>query len=644
MWPRHPIQRVRHRLLTDHFASTVVVPGSIAHLRPLGAWLLENVHRLAERLCIPPIAVAGWHAGADPYEIVGAHHRLLERKTCLVANVRFLLLHAPPAWDLMQRASQERRPVLYGSRASGELYAVAFRPSRLRRLDLERLLADLTRCDDARGDGWATTPGAIVVDEASDPTARARPDAYGARRLNTALREVIERPSEDGVDGEDPDHLARVLVAQRDRSAVPWIWNALANEVEHRAARPRLRSFPQEMHLSLTGRCNIECRFCSYSHEAARSDFVDRARLEGLGVLRHLRTVRLSSGLGEPTIHPHLAGIVAWLADRLPHLELNFFTNGIRLDRADLRAALVGRLAWVNVSLNAATRAGWSSVCSGDHFDRVCQSLRALTATKHERGLREPLVRGSIVLTAANLEELPRMPELCRELGVVYLTAIPFFSLGYDRLPRLSGKDTLHAYRARYDELYDSVVAAARAAGLSIELPLPSDGRATRFGLEVRRQYDFAGVEQHRPVLGRLLDGDPNRNDTGVPCPELWRNIYLGSTARLHARQEVTHYAYPCLGPLSSVDLSEETGFDFPVAEADFLEFWNNPLHRHLREAQSRRGTCAVCDVCRSTDTRDPAEFPRMEELIATWQDTRNVARFVRPGAGSPDALPASRP
>src|SRR5262249_41748935 len=158
------------------------------------------------------------------------------------------------------------------------------------------------------------------------------------------------------------------------------------------------------------------------------------------------------------------------------------------------------------------------------------------------------------------------------------------------------GKDSLHACRARYDELYDAVVTAAREAGVSVELPLPSAGRATRFELEVRGQHDFAAVEA-RPALGRLLDGGPQRHDAGPPRPQLWRNVCVGSVARLHARQDVTHYAYPCLGPLSSVDFSEETGFDFPADEADFLEFWNNPLHRHLREGQSRPGTCGVCDV-----------------------------------------------
>ncbi len=643
MWPKHPIKRVRHRLEIEHFASTVVVPAPLDAVSPLAAWLLKNVQRLARHLCVPPVAVAGWRAGIDPAAIVPADHRLLERKTCLVVNVPFLLRHAPPAWALAERASRERRLILYGDRGTGELYAFAFKASRLRRVDLERLLAHLTRCEDGQGDTWLATPDAIVVDAGGAAAGHTRPGPYAIRRVNTALREAMAGANDDSVGEGEPELLARALIARRDRSEVPWVWNALANEVEHRAARPVLGSFPQEMHLSLTGRCNIECRFCSYSHQAARSDFLERPRLERLGVFRHLRTVRLSSGLGEPTMHPHLAGLLAWLTEVHPHLELNFFTNGVRLDRPELREALVGRLTWLHVSLNAATRAGWNAVCSGDHFDRIAGSLRALTALKRERGVRDPLVRGSLVLTAASIEELPRMPELCRELGVAYLTAIPFFSLGYERLPRLSGKDSLHACRTRYDELYDSVVAAARAAGVSVELPLPTDGRTARFGLEVRGQHDFAGIEQ-RPALGRLLDGDPNRNDAGVPCPEIWRNVYLGSTARLHARQDVTHYAYPCLGPLSSVDFSEETGFDFPAEEAEFLEFWNNPLHRHLREAQSRRGACPVCDVCRSSDTRDPSEFPRMEALIASWRQTRSASTLVRAGAESPDGARVSRP
>src|SRR5512132_3014618 len=124
----NPIPRIRHRLSTEHFGSTVVVPGPLVRAGPLAAWLLDNVRALAERICVPPVVVKGWHAAADPDETVGAGHRWLERKTCLVVNVRFLLMHAPPAWPLLERASQGSL-VLYGNRGSGELQAFAFRAS-----------------------------------------------------------------------------------------------------------------------------------------------------------------------------------------------------------------------------------------------------------------------------------------------------------------------------------------------------------------------------------------------------------------------------------------------------------------------------------------------------------------------------------
>jgi hypothetical protein len=75
-----------------------------------------------------------------------------------------------------------------------------------------------------------------------------------------------------------------------------------------------------------------------------------------------------------------------------------------------------------------------------------------------------------------------------------------------------------------------------------------------------------------------------------------------------------THYLYPCLGPLSGIDLSRQTSFRFPNAD-DFLSLWNNPIFSHLREAQHEREICEVCDACRQKDTRDPKNFPEFEKM-----------------------------
>ena len=61
----------------------------------------------------------------------------------------------------------------------------------------------------------------------------------------------------------------------------------------------------------------------------AFSDFVTPEQMARLAFLRHAHTVRLCSGVGEPTINPHLSEINLYLSRTWPHLALNFFTNGL---------------------------------------------------------------------------------------------------------------------------------------------------------------------------------------------------------------------------------------------------------------------------------------------------------------------------
>ena len=74
--------------------------------------------------------------------------------------------------------------------------------------------------------------------------------------------------------------------------------------------------------------------------------------------------------------------------------------------------ALVGRVTWINVSLNAATRATWRDVCGTDGFDRLCGSVAALRDAKRATGNVHPLLYGSAVVTRRVVAELPRLPAL----------------------------------------------------------------------------------------------------------------------------------------------------------------------------------------------------------------------------------------
>jgi hypothetical protein len=226
------------------------------------------------------------------------------------------------------------------------------------------------------------------------------------------------------------------------------------------------------------------------------------------------------------------------------------------------------------------------------------------------------------------------MPALCRELGVDRFTAFPYFGLGYDGREKYGPEMTLEACRREYDELYWLTVREAEAHGISLEIPLPGSEKRTAFGVEARPLHDFARVESNEWKLGRFvfhhLDYDA---PPAAYCPPLWRSAGIGSTHKGSYAKKETHFLYPCIGPLSSLDLSMRTAFRFPGAD-EFLRLWRNPIFTMLRHAQRHPGVSEVCDMCRSHDTRDPQHFPRLERAVAEFT-REHCGLSERPPSGS---------
>jgi MoaA/NifB/PqqE/SkfB family radical SAM enzyme len=237
----------------------------------------------------------------------------------------------------------------------------------------------------------------------------------------------------------------------------------------------------------------------------------------------------MNAGFLLATTNRHLVPIIEHVAERFPHVGMNFFTNAITLDRPRLIETLVGNVRWINASLKAATRESWKDQCKVDLFDRVCRNLRTLHRTKRHRASLLPLVFGSMVLTRANLADLPRMPALCRDLGIDRFSAFPYFGLGYHGTDRYGPKMTLETCRREYEDLYWVTVQETEAHRVSLEIPLPGSQKRTAFGVEARPVHDFARVESNEWKLGRFvfhLDYDAPR----AHCPALWRSAGIGST------------------------------------------------------------------------------------------------------------------
>jgi molybdenum cofactor biosynthesis enzyme MoaA len=294
---------------------------------------------------------------------------------------------------------------------------------------------------------------------ATEPSPSALVESDASRYLNQALQEVQDEPVEGAAEHFDSHSLIGALLAHRSTSKVPWLFNELVNELEYQAGESDPQGYPPEVHLSVTGACNILCKFCTYDRDIARFEFVSPEQVDRLSFLRYAKILRLHSGLGEPTLNRHLAEIVRGASRVQPHIRMNFFTNGVMLSRPGLIPALVdGGVEWLNVSLNAATPELWREICGADHFHRVTANVSALLAEKRGRRSIHPLVYGSMVLTRRTVAELPRMPSLCRELGIDRFTAFPYFGLGYEAAGRWGSDESYHTVPTTYDAAYDETV------------------------------------------------------------------------------------------------------------------------------------------------------------------------------------------
>lgn len=555
----------------------------------------------------------------------------------VLVNLGFLLSDSPPVQELILQAGH-KNSAWCGMKSSRETYAIAFScKSNLNMLsplfksvNFRLVLAHLTACiDDDAGEidsAWRIIRqypylkrGKVCFE--NSPAMRQIENVhckswnYSLRYLNTAFKEILSDPRDRRVVENDPVRMIEALRAQRDISKVPWIFNTLINDIEVRTGAIKPVSFPPEIHISLTGICQIECRFCGYSHEIARQDFVTPAQILRMDFLRHVHTLRLHSGHGEPGMNRYLPEIIRQAAMKFTHLDLNFFTNALALDREGLMDAVIGNVRFINASINAADRESWKKQCKTDRFDKVCDNLRELLEKKRSCGSIWPLVFGSMVLNRENLFDLPRMPALCRELGIDRFTAFPYYALGYDSREKFGPEMTLEACRDRYDGIYAETVCEAGKHGISLEIPPPSAKVQTAFGMETGKLYDFAGIEFNQWPMGRFLRGLDFKSPPQEYCHFLWRYAAVGSTYDIGHSQHETHYLYPCIGPLSGVDFSRRTAFRFP-GEQGFMELWRNPVLTHLRKAQHRPGICRVCDSCRGGNTRDPKNFSRLEKEV----------------------------
>lgn len=200
----------------------------------------------------------------------------------------------------------------------------------------------------------------------------------------------------------------------------------------------------------ITERCTLSCPFCANDASLAglRRE-ADPAQVERFG--RLLAQFRQRSGGrmllswlgGEPLLWPPLLAVSQRLCEL--GLELSLTTNGILLEKAEIRQALLAYFSEITVSIDGPATFHDPLRGSPGGWQQMADAVKSLAASRSVE--RRPKLRANIVLMRDNL---PMFAELCETLAMWGIDEITFNPLGGRERPDFFSDHRLRPEDAEY--------------------------------------------------------------------------------------------------------------------------------------------------------------------------------------------------
>lgn len=172
--------------------------------------------------------------------------------------------------------------------------------------------------------------------------------------------------------------------------------------------RVTVPSAPEEIDVSLTGKCNLACRYCFYADEmAALGDLPARRWTDFFAEAGGIGVQRLTLSGGEVFTRPDLFSLVDSLIDN--RMRYSILTNGTLIDEQVISSFGEGkrrlRLDSIQVSIDGSTAAVHDASRPPASFDRALRGLRLLKAAGFPVTVR-------VTINRHNVRDLPAIGRL----------------------------------------------------------------------------------------------------------------------------------------------------------------------------------------------------------------------------------------
>ena len=372
----------------------------------------------------------------------------------------------------------------------------------------------------------------------------------------------------------DEEMFISYLTDRQAKSKAPHLVNAVLNRYEAEKGRSELKSYPVSVGFNIMPICNVDCQFCSFSpQEMVNRNGVTLEEFKRLDWLRYASELALWGGVGESLINPEFSAIFNYAVERFPHLKIGLSTIGKSLT-PQISDQLVGRLSFLNVSLNAARKETHAKLVKAGQFDRVVANLRYFMEQRRAKGIRMPRVHLSMVIMRENVEEMPEFIDLAADLGVdtaVFSHYLTTTIEGHRKSPEAS---SLYCHQELTDQMLLKTRQRADELGVNVFLPPLFSNKNCSILFSARSEYGPSGE-----------------------CFEPWRNCYLSIDEQ--GRRQML---FCCSG------MYLRAFYDVPrLDEAHFLRIWNGPIPQHFRKTTNSKEGNPLCSFCKTEDRFDPA-------------------------------------
>ena len=177
-----------------------------------------------------------------------------------------------------------------------------------------------------------------------------------------------------------------------------------------------MKTSPQIVKFAYDCECNINCNFCRdriiRNDEKKNKEFDKLIKNKFLPVLKDTKRV-LINGTGEPFASKHSKKLIGEITKKYKNIKFDFFTNGTLCSERMLKSLkLTDKIYRIRLSLNAATRETYNTVCPGNGklFDVTLNNIKYLSKLREKNNFEFFI---QMVITSDNYKDIPEFIELC---------------------------------------------------------------------------------------------------------------------------------------------------------------------------------------------------------------------------------------